>query len=77
MRPPSQGPEAITQDIMRLTRVLRRVQCDPKRTDEQKEKITGLINEAISLLPKRGDGLVGGESGVARKRSSGRKSAKV
>lgn len=49
MRPPTHTPEAITQDIMRLSRVLRRVQSST-RSQARKDELTMLINETISLL---------------------------
>lgn len=77
MRPPSQGPEVITQDVMRLTRVLRRVQCDPKRTQPQKDKITSLINETISLLTQRGTEVVSGVTLTRKRASTPKKRAKA
>lgn len=50
MRPPSQGPEMVQQDIMRLSRVVRRVQCDVKRSPAEKEELLAVLNRAIALL---------------------------
>lgn len=35
---------------MRLSRVVRRVQCDPKRSAAEKEEILAILNRAIALL---------------------------
>ena len=50
MRPPVQGPEAVQADIIHLNRVLRRVQCDSKRSKPLKEKLEGHLKSVITLL---------------------------
>jgi hypothetical protein len=40
----------VQQDIMRLSRVVRRVQCDPKRSAEEKQELLSALNRCIALL---------------------------
>lgn len=50
MRPSSQGPKAVAQDVMTLTRVLRRVETDPKRTPAQRKTLVGHLKSALAIL---------------------------
>jgi hypothetical protein len=50
VRPPTQGPEAVQSDIIHLNRVLRRIQCDTKRSKPLKEKLEEHLKNVISIL---------------------------
>lgn len=50
MRPPAQGPDAIQGDLVHLNRILRRVQCDPKRSKPLKEKLEAHLKSVITIL---------------------------
>lgn len=65
MRPPSQGAKAISQDVMDLTRILRRVESDGKRPAEDKEKLLACLKQALSIL------LVGERAGTRPVRRTG------
>lgn len=66
MRPPTHTPEATAHDVMRLSRVLRRVQLS-ERSEDQKAKLTRLISETISLLTSTESE---GKAAPARKRKA-------
>lgn len=49
-RPSSQGPQAIAQDIMDLTRILRRVESDTKRSAAEKGKLVASLKAVLNIL---------------------------
>lgn len=49
-RPLKQGEEAISQDVMALTKVMRRIQGDPKRPDKEKDEMVGHLKAVLALL---------------------------
>ena len=49
-RPLKQGEDAISLDVQSLSRILRRIQADPKRPDDEKEQMTSHLKAVIRLL---------------------------
>ncbi len=49
-RPSSQGAQAVSQDVMDLTRILRRVESDTRRPDAEKEGLIEHLKGALSIL---------------------------
>lgn len=49
-RPPSQGPAAIAEDVQDLTRILRRVESDTKRSAADRDKLCGFLKGALNVL---------------------------
>lgn len=64
-RPSSQGPQAIAQDVMDLTRILRRIERDTKRPKADKDKLIAHLKGALSVL------LVGERTGDKPVRKTG------
>lgn len=55
MRPPSQGDSALGLDCERLSAILRRVTADPRRSEDEKKKVSRLIKQLMKLLLDRSE----------------------
>ncbi len=64
-RPPSQGPAAIAEDVQDLTRILRRVETDTRRSAADRDALMGFLKGALNVL------LVGERAGTKPARKTG------
>lgn len=49
-RPLEQGVAATSHDVQALSKVVRRIQGDPTRTQKEKDEMVGHLNTVLSML---------------------------